>query len=197
MNAQRQYTTKLDKRTGQVICGQPQYQNQKRRTGTVALCWVICAFIVLVIVAAAIFSAEAEEDTFDCWVMCAPCSQVNLRMKPNKESRAVGFLELGDSFRTDGKSKNGFIHVLNAGECECWIYCGYVVAEEPEIIMENYVCEAKRRVACRRWVDGPQYKGRAGWLNNGSCVAVYAAAEGWAVTSRGYIRIEWLGADPQ
>ena len=64
---------------------------------------------------------------------------------------------------------------------------------------ENYVCVAKSRVACRRWVNGPQIEdnGRPRWLVNGSNVSVFYIAEGWAVTSRGYIQSEWLEVDPE
>ena len=108
-------------------------------------------------------------------------------------------LECGDSFETDGENRNGWFRVMNRGECECFIYCGYVVTDEPKPIGENYVCVAKNRVACRRWVDGPQIEdnGRPRWLVNGSNVSVFYIAEGWAVTSRGYIQSEWLEVDPE
>ena len=46
-----------------------------------------------------------------------------------------------------------------------------------------------------RWVDGPQVA-RSPWLRNGSSVQVFYIAGDWAVTSRGYIRTEWLEVDP-
>ena len=35
------------------------------------------------------------------------------------------------------------------------------------------------------------------WLVNGSTVEVFYTAEGWACTSRGYIKSEWLEVDPE
>jgi len=72
------------------------------------------------------------------------------------------------------------------------VYCGYVVTEKPEKIGERYVCVAKKQVACRRWMAGPQLEGRAAWMKNGEFCEVFLMADGWAVTSRGYIKSEWL-----
>lgn len=154
--------------------------------------------IALIIASVIIIAARAEDEEITLWAMCKPGDQVNLRMEPRKGngSRIVGWLECGDSFRTDGKRKNGWIRVLDAGDCECWIYSGYVVTEPPVEVNESYVCVARKWVACRRWVDGPQISGRRGWLHNGSNVNVYCIAGEWAVTSRGYIRTEWLEVDP-
>lgn len=160
---------------------------------------IIAGFVVVLIALVWFGFGMAAEQTLTCWVMCQPGDHVNLRMEPKKDSKCVGWLECGDSFETDAGNKNGWIRVLNRGECECWIYCGYVVTEEPEAIGENYVCVARNRVACRRWVNGPQIEdnGRRRWVVNGSNVSVFYMAEGWAVTSRGYIQSEWLEVDPE
>ena len=158
---------------------------------------MVIAIVVLVIVIAWIGLSRAAGQVITCWAMCQPGDRVNLRMEPTKESKAVGFLECGDSFQTDGTNRNGWIRAMGVGECECWIYSGYVVTEEPVPVFENYVCVARKQVACRRWVDGPQIKGRLGWLHNGSNVGVFYIAGEWAVTSRGYIKSEWLEVDPE
>lgn len=160
---------------------------------------IIAGFVAVLIALVWFGFGMAAEQTLTCWVMCQPGDHVNLRMEPTKDSKCVGWLECGDSFETDAGNKNGWIRVLNRGECECWIYCGYVVTEEPEAIGENYVCVARNRVACRRWVNGPQIEdnGRRRWVVNGSNVGVFYMAEGWAVTSRGYIQSEWLEVDPE
>lgn len=62
-------------------------------------------------------------------------------------------------------------------------------------VYDTYVCVAKNRVACRKWMNGP--KTATPWLRNGSTVQVFFIAGDWAITSRGYIRSEWLEADPQ
>lgn len=160
--------------------------------------------VLLILIAAVVFvgaycmaTGRAEGKTITCWILCKQDDFVNIRTEPDKGSRACGFLEVGDDFQTDGKSRNGFIRVLDRGEsAEAWIYAGYVVTEKPEEINQNYVVVAKNRVAARRWVDGPQVVGRP-WLKNGSEVMVYYIAEGWALTNRGYIRAEWLEEDPK
>ena len=98
---------------------------------------------------------------------------------------------------TDAKSANGYIRAFGIGEYgEGWVYCGNVVTEEPVAVFERYCCVAKKRAALRRWVDGPQVAGSP-WLVNGSTVEVFYTAEGWACTSRGYIKSEWLEVDPE
>jgi hypothetical protein len=47
---------------------------------------------------------------------------------------------------------------------------------------------ANGRVACRKWADGP----RRAWTVNGSTVKVYAYASDWALTSKGWIRTEYI-----
>lgn len=160
---------------------------------------------VLVLAAAMVIAAigwalagMAEEHLTTMWVMCQPGGYVNVREKPNKNGEVGGFLESGEYFRTDGETVNGFVRAYGIGENDQgWIYCGYVVTEEPEAVFENYYCSANERVACRKWVDGPRISGSRGWINNGDTVTVFYEAEGWAVTSRGYIRTEWIEVDPE
>ena len=198
MNHRDHYTTGRNETKGQVFCYRPHPQEARKKLSplSVALRLIL---LVVVIAAVIILAARAEEPSITCWTLCKPEDRVNLRIDPRKDSKSVGWLECGDSFQTDGTSENGWIRVLDAGECECWIYCGYVVTEQPEKIGENYVCVAKNRVACRRWVDGPQIEieGKPSWLKNGSSVSVFYIAGDWAVTSRGYIKAEFLEVDPE
>ena len=139
---------------------------------------------------------EAEDQLVTCWVMCQPGDYVNVRRTPGKRAAEVGRLESGDAFQTDGTSSDGWIRCYGIGEYgEGWIYCGYVVTEEPVTVFQRYVCVSNGRVACRRWMGGPQT--RNPWIRNGSNVDVFLMADGWAVTSRGYIRSEYLEADPE
>lgn len=151
------------------------------------LCGIIIAGIALMIFC----PAEAE-----CrWVMCK--SYVNVRMNPSKGSAEIGRLDAGDEFETDGTVRDGFIRVCGVGEGEGWVFAGYTVDEQPVKTDERYVCVANSRVACRRWAEGPQIKGKAGWLYNGTDVKVYYRTSEWALTSRGYIASEWLERDPE
>ena len=167
----------------------------------VLLIAIIVAGIAYLVCSAA-NAASVENTMVKCWIMCKPgkpgeCSYVYAHRTPDKRSEIVGRLDFGDYFMTDAESKNGFIWADGIGEYgEAWIYCGYVVTEEPKIVNEQYVCVAKTRVACRRWMGGPKVE-KTPWLTNGSNVFVYAIADGWAVTNRGYIKSEWLEVDPE
>lgn len=177
---------------------------------------ISCAWktrIILLIAAAAVLAgacaiggrmvwARAEEDAeLHCWVLCRPAvgnrpgDYVNLRLWASKDTTSVGFLECGDDFHTDGKTRNGFLHVLDRGDADCWIHSGYVVFEEPVEVFENYVCVSRGRVAIRKWIDGPQNPVHP-WLRTGSEVFVYCIAGDWALTSRGYIQSKYLEAAP-
>ena len=140
----------------------------------------------------------SEEKMLQCWALCKPGegNQVWVRSSPHKGNNIDGWVEVGDSFYTDGKNSNGFLHVYGAGDAgEGWIYSGYVSTEEPVEVNEQYVCVALKRVACRRWIHGPQVE-NYGWLTNGSNVFVYWMTSEWAITSKGFIQSEWLEVDP-
>ena len=166
----------------------------------------IVAFIALIVIIAVIAfwigTTAAEEPLATCWIMCDPRqgSTVSVRRKPTKDSMELGRLECGDGFRTDGETIDGWVRCYGIGENgEGWIYSGYVATEKPEMIMGQYCCVAKNRVAVRRWMGGPQIirNGKKLWLNNCEDVTVFCMADGWACTNIGYIKAEWLEADPE
>jgi len=160
----------------------------------------ILIILLLVITAAGIgymigTAANAEDQQATCWIMCRPGSQVNVRKRADKKSETVGYLESCDDFKTDGQTKDGWVHVLNIGEYgDGWVYVGYVVTEQPKAVYQNYVCVAKKQAACRKWIGGPQTDKK--WIRNGCDVSVFFIADGWACTSRGFIQAEWLEANP-
>jgi hypothetical protein len=167
--------------------------NRERKVFAIA----VAAVLAVVIVALSVTLCHGEEELVTVWAMCKPGSQVNVRRTPSKKGQEVGYLDAGDSFLTDGTSKNGFIRCYGIGEYgEGWVYAGYVATEEPDNVMEQYVCVSNARVACRRWMNGPKVD-RSPWLSNGSNVIVFSIADGWACTSRGYIRAEYLEVDPR
>ena len=141
--------------------------------------------------------AAANDQLATCWVMCKPGSQVNVRRRPDGGSKSETQLDAGERILTDGECQDGWVHVYGVGENGGgWVYSGYIVLEEPQKIGTRYVCVAKKQAACRRWIGGPQVDGRA-WIKNGENVDVFYIADGWACTSRGYIKAEWLEADPE
>ena len=169
----------------------------KRKLGIII---TLCVIVILTMAIMAIKSA-AEETLATVYAMCDPRdgNRVIVRAKPTKESAELGYLECGDSFLTDAEERDGWIRCCNIGEaCEGWVFCGYVTTEPPEMVMEQYCCVAKNRVAVRRWQGGPQIirNKRKLWLNNCEDVTVFCIADGWACTSIGYIQAEWLEIDP-
>ena len=140
--------------------------------------------------------AKADDQLATCWVMCKPGSRVTVRMTPSKKGVELGWLECGDDFLTDGESRDGWIRCYGIGETAGWVYAGYVCTSKPETIGERYVCVAKKQVACRKWIGGPKIDQRP-WLKNGQNVQVFASDGEWAITSRGYIKAEYLEADPE
>ena len=169
--------------------------NRARKALIILACAVILAGIVFRIAYGATLEAM-DGKMVKVWILCKPGSQVNVRRGPSKNAMTVGYLEVGDSFMTDGTGENGYIHCYGIGENgDGWVYCGFVATEEPEAVYERYVCVAKTRVACRRWMDGPKTENP--WLKNGSNVQVFHIAGEWACTNRGYIKSEWLEADPE
>ncbi len=169
----------------------------KRKLGIII---TLCVIVILTMAIMAIKGA-AEEQLATVYAMCDPRdgNRVIVRAKPTKESAELGYLECGDSFLTDAEERDGWIRCCNIGEaCEGWVFCGYVTTEPPEMVMEQYCCVAKNRVAVRRWQGGPQIirNKRKLWLNNCEDVTVFCIADGWACTSIGYIQAEWLEVDP-
>lgn len=135
--------------------------------------------------------ARAEESTTSAWAICK--SYINIRLWPSTEATAVGYLDPCDRVEVDGRTKSGFAHVVYP--VDGWVYAGYLVFSEPKAVGETYTVVARRRVAARRWVDGPQM-GTKPWLVNGSTVTVLYMSDDWALTNRGYVKSEWLEADP-
>lgn len=145
-----------------------------------------------------IFASEAEAEEMEgrqCWVLCMPDGIVNVRSKPKKNAEAFGGAMCGADMLTDGKMRNGFLHVYDipAEENEGWISARYIVYDEPEAVNAEMIVRAEGRVACRKWIAGKI----TGWVRNGDAVTVYFLSEEWAVTSRGYIMTEFLEAEAE
>ena len=139
----------------------------------------------------ACFGASGEDDLDPVWVLCQPDSYVNIRERPNKQSARAGYAECGDRFLTDGKIRNGFLHVYASVEAgEGWIKTGYLVWTEPEKVFETRRIESDGRVNARRTIGGE----RRCWLKSGEEIKVYWMAD-WAVTNRGFVKTEYISQE--
>ena len=160
---------------------------------------LIAEFLLVLAIVAGAWAALtgnglAEEEGQQCWVLCHPDSCVCLRAAPRKTGIEFGGAMLGADMLTDGKTRNGYLHVfdLNAEETAGWISCRYVVFDEPREIECELRVQAQGRVAVRKWINGKIIK----WMHDGDQIYVYAMSDEWAVTDRGYIKTEFL-EEPQ
>lgn len=138
--------------------------------------------------------AGAEPITEQVWVLCDPDSYVTLREGPGKRKAEFGGVMCGAELWTDNRTKNGFLHVLEipAEESEGWISSRYVIYDRPAEVNRAMQIRGDGRVALRKWVGGPA----KGWILPGETLTVWWMSPSWAVTSRGYIRSEFLEAIP-
>jgi hypothetical protein len=152
----------------------------------VAAVIVIALYVNLAMIARA--NADGAEGR--AWVMCRQVGYVNIRTKPKKTAEAFGGAEAGTLLMTDGRSRGGFLHVVDlaAEESDGWISEKYVVWDEPEEINRRMVIRAQGRVACRKWIGGKIIK----WLQEGDEVTVYWRSREWSVTDKGYIMTAFL-----
>ena len=135
-------------------------------------------------------AASAERIQEEIWVLCMPGSEVNVRERPKKTGQIFGGAMCGACMWTDNVKKNGYLHVLDlAAESDTgWISARYVVYDEPVEVNAVMEIRSDGRVACRRWINGKINS----WIMNGDRLTVYWMSPSWAVTSRGYIRSEFL-----
>ena len=147
------------------------------------------SFILIVIsLLTAVLTVSADE--YEYFIICNPKSHVNVRKSAKKGSDEIGRLYAGDSVTVDGMTKNGFVHCVNMSNewGEGWVYKGYLVQEKPIITGESARISANGRVKCRRYVNGK----RQGWARDGDTVKVYAYTSEWALTSKGFIKTEFI-----
>ena len=135
-------------------------------------------------------AASAERIQEEVWVLCMPDSEVNVRERPKKTGQIFGGAMCGACMWTDNIKRNGYLHVLElASESDTgWISARYVVYDEPVEVNAVMEIRSDGRVACRRWINGKINS----WIMNGDRLTVYWMSPSWAVTSRGYIRSEFL-----
>ena len=145
--------------------------------------------LILILSVVLPWSVGKAEDKL-IYVLCAPKSYVNVRKTPCKSGEESGRLDCGDSVMTDGKKKNGYLHIYGITEDgEGWIFAGFVVDDEP-VIEENCYASvaASGRVKARRYINGR----RIHWLQPCTELKVYAMSAEWSVTSMGYVKTEFL-----
>ena len=145
--------------------------------------------VILILILSVFYIAGAEEGTK--YILCNPKAEnhVAIRRSPRKGAEETGRLDCGDRIITDGKVRNGYLHILGVTENgEGWVHQGYVVDDKPVIEKCMATVAAKGRVKARRYIGGKKNC----WLNVGEDVRVFARSDEWAVTSRGYVMTKFL-----
>ena len=154
----------------------------------------VAALLMILIVALIIVAARADAgNTTSAWVICKPGKLVHVRSKPG--GSVQGSVMPGREIHTDGKVRNGWVHVVDLGaeDPEGWIHVGYIVTDEPEELMgAPATVTGEGRVACRESAGGSRIKGKAGWIQPGETVQVFYWSEEWAVTNRGFVMTKYL-----
>lgn len=155
--------------------------------------WRIILLMLLIIAAIFVnywFMSHAHADQ-ECWILCQPDSWVYARMNPKKKSMELGRLECGDMVYTDGKTKNGFLHVygLSFELDEGWVHKGYVVYDKPFVprFQETQV-KSNGRVSARKTINGK----RRCWVKDGQSIKVYMVSAEWCVTNKGFIKTKFI-----
>ena len=146
--------------------------------------------MILILVLSFTVSYAEEPEEIDCWVMCQPDSWVYARLNPNKNSMEIGRLECGDHIYTDGKEKNGFLHVYVLFEYgEGWVHKGYIVYDEPQKpVFQETTIQSNGRVKARKTIGGK----RRCWLKDEQKIKVYMYSEEWAVTNKGFVQTQFI-----
>lgn len=160
---------------------------RKRIVATIA---AMAALVTSFCIARGVIAEQAAEVTTRAWVMCRPGDWVNVREWGSRSAASLGRLEAGDDFRVTGRTRDGWAEAeVSLEESTGWIYAGYIVFEEPVCWGgKAFPIRSNGRVACRKHIGGD----RIAWVVDGSTVQVFYAADGWAVTNRGWIRSEFI-----
>ena len=127
------------------------------------------------------------------FILCKPGSTVNARISPRKSAEVVGWLECGDAVKTDGKQKNGYVHIIDCSmECsEAWISSRYLVKDQPITCYIQTTVIGNGKVKSRNYVNGKTVHR----LKPNTAVTIYAYSEEWCVTNKGYIQTQYLGVN--
>lgn len=150
----------------------------------VAVWFVIWAYTALG------FSEAKGEGYSERYAVCRPDDVVIVRERPKKTARAISELAPGQAVTVDGIEKNGYVHCIEMGSesGDGWVYGAYLVYEPPREVYLTGTVVSNGRLAARRWIGGPRVR----WLKPMAEMRVYYLCGEWAVTSRGYVRSEFL-----
>ena len=148
--------------------------------------------LVLAVIVNFFISAYVHAFADEMYVMCESDSFVNARNTPGKGGEIVGRYECGDVVQTDGRAKNGYLHVIDCSfeQSEAWVKAWYLSESEPHPVSMTTVVKRDRTIA-RNGIGGNPVKR----LKAGTAVKILVYTPDWCLTDRGYIRTEFLGVN--
>jgi hypothetical protein len=161
------------------------YTTYSAFTKVLTLILVVLICLASYIVGTELNRVHAETVYAKQYILCK--DYVIIRNWPSRSATEAGQLDPCDEIEIDGKTKNGFAHIVSP--TDGWVWAGNIVGSQPE--KTDCLAFVTAKLACRRWVDGPQIESRP-WLYCGSEIRVFYISDEWAVTSRGYVKSEWL-----
>jgi len=149
--------------------------------------------MILVIITVIQDFGLAEDDYSNCeeiYVLCSRSGYVTLRSAPRKNGIPFGGASCGAKLKTDGKRKNGFIHIVDvaAEESSGWISEEFIVHDEPELLEQNAFVVSIGRLAARKNIGGKVRR----WLKPMTEVFIIYRTEEWCLTNCGYVRTQFL-----
>ena len=146
---------------------------------------------ILLIILCVVTTAQADI----MYVLCRPDDHVNMRFSASTKSEIVGYLDCGDEVETDGvvkKDNKGrkWIHIVSpcVESGDSWVCSMYLQESRVTIQKCSAYVIAKGRTALRRSPNGKRIK----WLENGDEVSIIAMSNEWALTSKGYVKMDYL-----
>ena len=159
---------------------------------------IVAALAVIIsgVVSLLHFTALADGETTDVWVLCDPDSFVCVREHPRKSSYAFGGVTCGVLMHTDGKTQKSYLHVVDvhAEEDTGWISSQHIVYDEPVYLHQEATVVSNGRLAARAGVNGKVRK----WLQPMDTLTILYWSSEWCLTNYGYVQTDYLelnGAD--
>ena len=151
---------------------------------------LVAIFLTLITVLTVLRVSMGKAEGTTCYVFCDPDSFVTIRSEPKRKSVEVGGATFGSELKTDGKIRNGYLHVydLAAEEDEGWISTGYVVYDPPRITSYKALVVSNGKLTARKSIGGKMKK----MLRPMTEVKVFCESDEWCLTNYGYVMTEYL-----
>lgn len=151
---------------------------------------LVAIFLTLIAVLTALRISKAGAEETTCYVFCDPDSFVTIRSEPKRKSVEVGGATFGSELKTDGKIRDGYLHVydLAAEEDEGWISTGYVVYDPPKVTSYKALVVSNGKLTVRKSIGGKMKK----MLRPMTEVKVFCESDEWCLTNYGYVMTEYL-----